>query len=293
VLGAFLEGWRRVLGAPAVTYCVLVVTVIAMLLFSSDSGRNFRGGLDRKFLPESSLDWTAAYPSDVARQVEGARRTFSYELLGIKPGLSAAALVYVALWMFLWGGILDRLARARPVRMFAFSAACGGYFFRLLRLAVVAGVALWALFYPLQRFPVAFVLAVVLIKVLADFAMVRLVVEDRRSVLGALSGAIRFVRTRPFRVLGLTFLNLLSLLIVLRLWYSAAPGAEAPVWSALLLSLVYLLFLLWARLAFLASEVVFFQGELAHAEYTALPEPIWPDSPAVEAIQNLSTNRHV
>jgi hypothetical protein len=35
----------------------------------------------------------------------------------------------------------------------------------------------------------------------------------------------------------------------------------------------------------MASEVVFFQGELAHASFAAGPEPIWPDSPAVEAIK--------
>jgi hypothetical protein len=28
---------------------------------------------------------------------------------------------------------------------------------------------------------------------------------------------------------------------------------------------------------------------LAHAEYTAPPLPVWPDSPAAEAIDNLTT----
>jgi hypothetical protein len=32
---------------------------------------------------------------------------------------------------------------------------------------------------------------------------------------------------------------------------------------------------------------VFFQGELAHAQYTAAPDPVWPDSPAAEALDNL------
>ena len=40
----------------------------------------------------------------------------------------------------------------------------------------------------------------------------------------------------------------------------------------------------------MAAEVVFFQGELAHATYTAAPLPTWPDSPAAEALENL-TNR--
>ena len=37
-----------------------------------------------------------------------------------------------------------------------------------------------------------------------------------------------------------------------------------------------------------ASEVVFFQGELAHASYTAAAPLIWPDSPAAEALENLT-----
>ena len=41
------------------------------------------------------------------------------------------------------------------------------------------------------------------------------------------------------------------------------------------------------RLAFLGSEVAYFQRTLAHADYTAAPALVWPDSPAVEAIQNL------
>ena len=31
---------------------------------------------------------------------------------------------------------------------------------------------------------------------------------------------------------------------------------------------------------FMASEVVFFQAELAHAHYAAAPEPVWPDAPS-------------
>jgi hypothetical protein len=56
----------------------------------------------------------------------------------------------------------------------------------------------------------------------------------------------------------------------------------------LLVAELYLLLRVWAKLAFMASEVVFFQGELAHAQYTAMPDPVWPDSPAAEAIENLT-----
>ena len=40
------------------------------------------------------------------------------------------------------------------------------------------------------------------------------------------------------------------------------------------------------KLSFYASETSLFQRSLAHAGYTAAPEPRWPESPAAEAIVN-------
>jgi hypothetical protein len=114
-----------------------------------------------------------------------------------------------------------------------------------------------------------------------------MVVEDRRSVIGALGAGMRFIRRRAWRVAGLYLLNLLVALILVRLWLQLAPTAVSPDWWTIFISQVYLVVRLWARLGFMASEVVFFQGELAHAQYTAAPEPVWPDSAGVEAIRNL------
>jgi hypothetical protein len=126
------------------------------------------------------------------------------------------------------------------------------------------------------------------VNLVADFAKVRAVVEDRRSMLGAVGASLRFVRRRFFRVVALYLLNAIAFLLILRMWLSTAPSAGAATWVALLAAEVYLLARVWAKLAFMASEVVFFQGELAHAQYTASPEPVWPDSPAAEAIDNLT-----
>ena len=41
------------------------------------------------------------------------------------------------------------------------------------------------------------------------------------------------------------------------------------------------------KLQFLASQTALFQTNLAHAAYTAAPEPVWPDSPAAESIRNV------
>jgi len=134
---------------------------------------------------------------------------------------------------------------------------------------------------------VGFFVALALVNLVADFAKVRAVVEDRRSMLSALLASARFIRRRFFRTTGLYLLNVLALAVILRLWLQAAPPAGAAPWLALLITEVYLLLRVWAKLAFMASEVVFFQGELAHAQYTATPEPLWPESPAEEAIDNL------
>ena len=81
-LGAFLEGWRRALRAPAVTIGLAVVTIVTALLF------------------DRSLDQLRAYRPQVPLTGDQLR------------SLSA----YILLWMFLTGGILDRFARARPIR---------------------------------------------------------------------------------------------------------------------------------------------------------------------------------
>ena len=98
----------------------------------------------------------------------------------------------------------------------------------------------------------------------------------------------RFVRRRPFRAAGLYLLNGLGFLAVLRLWLDVAPSAWMPVTAAFLVTQVYLLIRIWLRLVFLASEVAFFQGELAHAGYTARPPHVWPNSASEEAIRNLA-----
>ena len=49
---------------------------------------------------------------------------------------------------------------------------------------------------------------------------------------------------------------------------------------------VYLLARLAVRLAFLTSAMTLLERTFAHADYTAPPLPLWPDSPAAEAIDN-------
>ena len=205
---------------------------------------------------------------------------------------------YVLLWLFLSGGILDRYARARPTRTHEFFSACGVYFVRFLRLAPLIALTYYVLFAGIHPFlfgnvfeeltrdvtaeRTAFLWRVVLYllfgallliaNVIFDFAKVRAVVEDRRSMIGSVAAGVRFVRRNAAGVAALYLMNGAMFIALLLLYSLVAPGAEssgAGIWIGFLVSQVYLLGRLWVRLVFLASETALFQGRLAHAGYVA------------------------
>jgi hypothetical protein len=329
-VGAFLEGWRRVLRAPAVTIGVLATLFLLALPLGLALRAMLAEHLGSSVTAErAAFGWDAGWAAEFGSQAQGIGRTFTHEILGfgstlsvisgffdarpLPPAIAGAAVAFAIVWMFLSGGIIDRFARGRPVRTAAFFAACGVYFWRFLRLAIIVGAAYWALFAWLHPYLfgslwnqltrnesseataaairvalyVVFALALALVSIVSDYAKVRAVVEDRRSMIGALGASIRFLRRRPLRALGLYLLSALAALIIIRLWYSAAPEAWESIGWAFLTTQVYMLARVWAKLAWIAAEVVFSQGELAHATYTAAPLEMWPDSPAAEAIENL------
>ena len=133
------------------------------------------------------------------RPVHGGRARCRH-LAARSTGRRASALTWLVVWSFLAGGILDRYARNRPTRGRGFFGACGAHFPAMLRLgrrrvadlargvarsigdrragsvAIVAGLAAGLVFL---------------------YARVRLVVEDRRSAIGALLAGGRFIRRNP------------------------------------------------------------------------------------------------
>lgn len=282
MLGAFLEGWRRVLAAP--------VPTIGLLLILAFAGFTRTGGLPagawnptgmRELAGHAKAGWSPEQASIFQEHVHALTQAFLDHMIraeGLFPAL--------VLWMLFGGGALERLARGVPIGAARFSAACRRRllpFFRLTLVVAVAYIVLARWLRPLHFGDAYFVIVMIGLKVVVDFAVVRIVVEDRRGVIGAIAGAIRFARLRPVRVAILTLLNVLAYLIVLRLWYQAAPSTSTPAWAALLVTLLYLLLRVWTTLSFLASELVFFQGELASVDAPAMPEPLWPESPAADA----------
>lgn len=329
-VGAFLEGWRRTLRAPGVAVALWVVTTLVTLPLAAMLHEDIETHFGDSTAAERALQgWDLDWTGEFAAEAQGVATTLTREVLGaaglvatvsrilsgedVPAALVGALVVYLAAWIFFSGGIVDRLARARPLGAATFIALSGGYFFRLLRLAVFAGAIYWLLFRTVHPFLfetvfgrltrdlasesralgilaalyALFAVLLGLVNLVVDFTRVRLVVEDRRSVFSALGAGLRFVRRRFWRSAGLYVLNILALLVLARLWIQVAAGAGGADWAALLLSQIYLVLRIWSRMAFLGSEAVFYQGELAHARYTAASLPRWPDSASVEAIRNL------
>jgi hypothetical protein len=122
---------------------------------------------------------------------------------------------------------------------------------------------------------------------IVDYARIRAVVEDRRSMVMALAAAARFVGRNPGRVFGLYGMNAAAFLAVIGIWALVAPGARgggAAMWFGFVVAQLYVLARLFVKMQFIASQTALFQASLAHAGYTSAPLPVWPESPSAEVI---------
>jgi hypothetical protein len=124
-----------------------------------------------------------------------------------------------------------------------------------------------------------------LVSVIFDYAKVRAVVEDRRSMIGAIAAGARFARRNAAAVVALYVMTGCLFVALLAIYAIAAPGASstgAGVWFGLLIGQLYLLGRLWIRLVFYASETALFQSRLAHTGYIASAPVARREAPMVE-----------
>jgi len=286
VIGAYVEGWRRVLRAPAIWIGLFTMTLVLVLAISNVAGfATLRGrvmtpGIDLRLrdLAEDVLALGGPLAGESAALDEHLK----------ERAVAAQTIGQAIVLIFLIGGVLDRLARGRRVGPAAFFGACGGYFGRLLRLYVLVGLAYWMAARATAASPAVAIVLFAPVNLVADFARVRAVVEDRRSAIGALVAAGRFLRRHGVAALGLSAMSLIAWKALAWAVATAMDRGGLPHLPAVLL---VILISILAQMALAASEIVYFQHALAHADYTAAPLPIWPDSPAAEAIENLVQQR--
>jgi len=330
MIGAWRDGIRRVNRAPALLAGVWALT----LLVSVPMAAAMRGMLAQHLGASLAAETAASgvnydWMQEFSDQAAGLGVTFRPTILGfgavldnlsafidntIRPVvIVAAATVYIVLWIFVAGGIIDRYARDRPTRTVGFFASSGVFFFRFLRLAAVQWIVYALLFgslHPLlfgRLYPeivreisverTAFAVRVALYLVFGllvatctsifDYAKVRAVVEDRRSMIGATTEAIGFIGRNPGDAATLFLANFALFAAVVGLYALAAPGAGrtgASMWVGFAVGQAYVIARLWVKLVFWASETALFQSRLAHAGYVNRPEPVWPESPEADAI---------
>jgi hypothetical protein len=330
MFGALREGVRRVLRAPAIVAGVWVLTVLVSLPLALGLRSMIADHLGSSLAADEAAsgvnyDWWQEF-SD---QATGVGVTFKPTIIGFgavldnmsafldaerRPAvIAAAAGAYILLWLFFAGGIIDRYARDRATRASGFFAACGVFFFRFLRLAIVMGIVYGFLFGYMHSWlfdhlyvrmtrdvnveRTAFFARAVLYLVFGillagcnlifDYTKVRAVVEDRRSMLGAILAAVRFVQRNYGAAVALYLADLALFLLVVGAYAVVAPGAGRAgwiAWAGFAVGQAYIVGRLIVKLIFWASETALFQGRLAHAGYVAAPARPWPDSPAAEAI---------
>jgi hypothetical protein len=334
---AFGDGIRRVNSAPVLLLSVWVMTMLVSLPLTFEMRSELAQHLDASLEADAAAsgvnhDWMQEFRG----RASGVGTTFSPTIIGfgaVLDNLSAfvdqerrpvlvvcAAAVYLALWTFVAGGLIDRYARDRNTRVEGFLWASAVHAVRFLRLGLVAAFVYGLLFRVVHPWLfgtlfreltddlteersafflrlalyVLFGIALATCNLVLDYAKVRIVVEDRRSVLAALSGAVRFLRRNRGAAATLYLADAALFAAVLALYAAVAPGAGSSGWSMWLgfgIAQLYLLARLWVKLVFWASETALFQGRLAHAGYVAAARPIWPDSPAAEGFGAFTPRR--
>lgn len=327
---ALIDGIRRVAKAPTLVvgvYMVTLLTTIPLGIVIYEAIATDLGNSVAADTAVSSVNWE--WWEEFQSRATGIKRTFNPRILGFAAVLSnqsnfvdnrlpskeivLTACVYLGIWIFLVGGIIDRLARQRRTASAGFFAVCGTFFFRFVRLGLLAGTAYWILFNLVHNWLfdavyiaatenlaversailirmtlyIVFGLFLLPVNLVFDYAKIRAIVEDRHSMVGAVLAAFRFIRRHPKGTFGLYLLNCGLFLAIVGLYALVAPSPGAfgsSVSLSFAVGQAYLVARLALKLVFLSSQTAFFQSQLAHANYVATPIPVWPDSPAAEAI---------
>ena len=242
------------------------------------------GGLEATFTP------TVVGAGAFYNNIEGWLYGGLFELF---PGVVALGVLYALLWALFVGGILDRFSNAGLFTLSRFFSAGGRFFFRFLRLAVLAGVfyyliyqlagwlferiGFWTRDVTVERTVLIYVMlgtAIVvflltLVNAAFDYAKIATFVEDRRSMLLSALRGIRFVLSNPAKTLGFYYaLGILGVLL-LGLYTFVAPGAAQStvtgVALAFLIGQAYLVAKLMLRLAFYGGQLSIYE-DAARAE---------------------------
>ena len=303
---AWRDGLHRVASAPAVITIVWLATTLVglplTLMIRSDILESLDGtlvagaaaqGMNYEWMREFDAHATglastfrptivgfAAVLDNVSALVDNVRRP---------SAIAVAAGIYVVVWTFLAGGVIDRyVTERRTTHIREFVRACWQYFGRLVRLQIATVVTYGLLFAVVHRWIFSdvypqlvrnvpldrtaffirltlyaiFLLLLATVNLILDFAKIRTVAEGRRSVVIAVIASLRYIRRNAGAAVGVYLLDAIAFAVLLSVYAYVAPaggGVGATVWAAVLIGQAYVIGRVCVRLLFFASEGALFQ----------------------------------
>ena len=295
-LAAFRDGVRRVAAAPLLFLLLYGPALLYGLTLAVAPATGSPAG-EAAVEPVGPAGGVVAAPHALGPNRSGLAAVAAF----IRPsggqsraGAVGTALTGMTLWAFLTGGALDRLARQGWTANAGFLTSCRHHFWPLTRLALLAAGMHWLL-YGVLRFrsfagadapagggidlpadaagtALYWLLgaAGAAVGLVIDYARVRVVVEDRRSAIGAFRAALRFMARRPAAIAGLWLLNAVLLALLSTGCALLAPTATGPgrigpflVGQACTAAQLFAMLVAWA------SQTAYFQNQLAHPTYVA------------------------
>jgi hypothetical protein len=310
--GIFVGLWRAV-SSPGMVLWLWLVNVAVALPAAFLMSASLESSIGASRVHESltvgfDMDWYGEFQRDA----EGLDATFTPTVVGagafynnienwlfgglfdLFPGVVALGVLYALLWALFVGGILDRFSHPGFFGLSRFFSAGGRFFFRFLRLAVLAGV-FYYLVYELARWlfekigdwtqdvtvertvliyvllgTAVVVFLLTLVNAAFDYAKIATFVEDRRSMLLAALRGIRFVLSNPAKTLGFYYALGIMGVLLLGLYAFVAPGAAQSTTTGVVLAFLigqaYLVAKLMLRLAFYGGELAIYEDALRAEE---------------------------
>lgn len=211
-------------------------------------------------------------------------------LAAIAAGALGAGLGYLALHIFLYGGVVGRLIdREGPAGLGAFAGDAGRYFGRFARVFLISLVFLVlslgllmklvsALFEPFTKEAVTewvplvlsnlhFLIALLLlslVNMVIDYTRIAMVADGERKVLRALRHALTFLKTRFFRAWAI-YLVIVAATVAGSVVFYVGLGrlggsAAGPVIAAFLWMQAYIVFRVWIRTLFVAAQAEYYRS---------------------------------
>lgn len=326
VFEALLQGFGRVRRAKRFMAWIYLCNLLLALLLVLPLTGLLRESLGHSLAAEQlrrgfNPDWFAEFQAEasglgasldpsvvgIGAVLNGLEAFLTGDLFRAYAGVVAVGALYLLLWTFFAGGVLDFYNSTAPPDRETFLSACARYFPRFLRLALFAALCYYLIYSRVleglggfvserlrdvvdervaflwtaaKYLVVLFLLAAV--NMVFDYARILTVIENRRSMLLALLRSIRMMGT-SLRPAGLYLLVTLVGLVFLGIYGLLPNKPWEQTWRGVTVTLaagqLYILTRIWTRLLFYASQSALCSSLTAPAPPSRPPVPDAPEAP--------------